>query len=69
MIAPDKRWAVVCDPTSGNHVIPVADLIGHQESELCGCLPRIEDGVYIHNSFDGREITERAIDMARKERN
>lgn len=50
------------------HVLPVDDLKPHEENRLCPCRPSLErvaeaDGVVvIHNSFDGREITERAID-------
>ncbi|UAW08310.1 hypothetical protein SEA_WHITNEY_63 [Gordonia phage Whitney] len=46
------------------HVLPVGDLVAHEESGLCPCGPRIEscwrdDGavgrVIIHHSLDGRE--------------
>ncbi len=51
------------------HVYPVNDLKEHNtESRLCECRPRIEkhgEGtVVIHNSWDDREITERALDHA-----
>lgn len=42
------------------HVIPLDDLIEHQESLMCACEPTIclDSGhtMIIHNSFDGREI-------------
>ncbi len=45
------------------HIIPVDDLKDHDESQYCHCEPRIEPGDYgknlvIHNSYDGRELTE-----------
>lgn len=40
------------------HVIPLNDTHDHQQSERCHCEPRIEDGVVIHNAFDGREGVE-----------
>ena len=42
------------------HVIPLDDLKLHVESgEWCHCEPRItEDGVVIHNAYDGREFFE-----------
>lgn len=49
------------------HVKPVNDLSPHRDSADCPCRPRVEqvEGggiVVVHNSFDGREITERAVD-------
>ena len=49
------------------HVVPINDLKPHLDSSTCPCKPRlfIEFGkIWIHNSWDGREITERAIDNA-----
>jgi len=54
---------------SGNeaHVIPVADLIGHEASEECACVPQarlvtLADGsdgwLLVHHSLDGREASE-----------
>lgn len=50
------------------HVMPTADLIGHQASEDCTCGPtpelvKHEDGtdagwIYIHHSLNGREQRE-----------
>lgn len=44
------------------HILPVNDLRPHREAIDCDCRPLVEDGVCIHNSWDGREITEKAID-------
>ena len=47
------------------HVVPINDLKPHFDSSTCPCMPRlfVELGrIWIHNSWDGREITERAID-------
>lgn len=41
-----------------NHVIPVDD-DGMHQIENCSCNPRWDDGVMVHNSFDGREAFER----------
>jgi hypothetical protein len=51
------------------HVLPVNDLREHVSEGIgCECRPRLIDGgaVIVHNSFDGREITERAVDDAQK---
>jgi len=40
------------------HVTPLNDLKEHILSADCPCNPRIEDGVCIHNSWDGREGVE-----------
>lgn len=48
------------------HVLPVNDLREHSESIACECRPRVEQydshSLVIHNSWDGREITEQAVD-------
>lgn len=49
------------------NVIPVNDLKPHVESPDCACGPRVEcfengNRVIVHNSYDGREIVERAVD-------
>jgi hypothetical protein len=52
---------------SGAHVIPVSDLIEHEASEECACMPADEavtrpDGscgwISIHHALDGRELSE-----------
>lgn len=52
---------------SGVNVVPVNDLKPHIDGPDCTCCPRVtcyENGnrVIVHNSYDGREITERAMD-------
>lgn len=49
------------------HVMPVNDLKVHEKSRACACTPKVEiveggNEVVIHNSWDGREILERAVD-------
>lgn len=48
------------------HIIPIDDIKPHQSSPVCPCQPRREvypNGIlYSHNSWDGREITEQAIE-------
>lgn len=51
------------------HVYPVNDLKEHDtDSRYCSCRPKVETyddtAVVIHNSWDGREITEQALDYA-----
>ena len=51
------------------HVLPIDDLQSHEESAQCACEPKIEENgaLVMHNSYDGREIVERAVDRyARK---
>ena len=38
-------------------VVPDDDLKPHSLIH-CECHPKYEDGIFIHNSFDGREATE-----------
>lgn len=44
------------------HVIPQDDMIEHEESEDCICMPGIEivneAWLYVHHSLDGRELQE-----------
>jgi hypothetical protein len=50
------------------HVVPLADLIAHEESEDCVCRPELRlvtnddlsDGCWVitHHSLDGRELNE-----------
>jgi uncharacterized protein YegP (UPF0339 family) len=48
------------------HTLPVNDLKPHVETSACECHPRVETTnggiIVVHNSYDGREILERAID-------
>lgn len=54
------------------HVLPVNDLHPHSEDRDCLCLPNMEsvkkDGyvcgyLVVHNSYDGRETWEEAVDV------
>ena len=40
------------------HVIPQNDLKPHDFNPNCACGVSYEDGVYTHNSYDERELTE-----------
>jgi hypothetical protein len=40
------------------HVVPLNDIREHEDSGDCWCKPRLEDGVWIHYSMDGRELLE-----------
>lgn len=50
-------WAVV-ESHDSIHVIPIDDKSDHDATADCHCSPRYDDGVYIHPSFDGREVLE-----------
>lgn len=51
-------WALVPIPGLGVHCVPVDDLREHMEED-CPCQPvQNEDGLWEHNSFDGREAFE-----------
>ena len=45
------------------HVLPINDIREHTEETCCECCPTVEwnhdEGLVIHNSFDGRELQER----------
>lgn len=44
------------------HIIPINDTKPHVEESTCECGPKLEvengEMIFIHNSFDGREIYE-----------
>lgn len=41
------------------HVYPQGDILPHVTTgDYCPCDPRVEDGIVIHNSWDGREESE-----------
>jgi hypothetical protein len=53
------------------HVVPLNDTAAHfTDCPWCGCHPKIEPyerkPIVIHNAYDGREITERALVDAMK---
>lgn len=55
-------------PEGRNHVVPNNDLREHvvEAGGLCPCIPRVVDGVVVHNSYDAREIGEvcrKALDL------
>lgn len=47
------------------HVYPVADLKPHQMTTECHCDPHVDwkDRIVVHNSYDHREVVERAKDL------
>jgi len=55
-----KKWTVNSGGGQPTHVLPIDDALDHIESPNCACQPRNDDGIWIHNAADGREITERA---------
>ena len=68
------RWGDLAMTDNVVHVIPVNDLRPHDENGfLCPCNPSVEQVgngyVVIHNSWDGREITEFAEDYVNDNQN
>lgn len=65
---PDRgKWLALGPDNKSNdrHVMPLNDLRGHVAFRNCACGPWVEDNVVVHNSYDGREIFERAAEAAR----
>lgn len=50
-------WKVI-EIHNSVHVIPENDQKTHEQNPDCKCHPKNEDSVYIHNSYDERELTE-----------
>ena len=50
-------WEVF-EVLSGVHVVPRSDSKPHQCNEYCDCGVYFEKGIYVHNSYDERELTE-----------
>ena len=44
------------------HILPVNDIVLHEEVANCACLPKLsiqeDDVIIVHNSYDGREYLE-----------
>jgi len=53
------QWQVQWDYYDRRHVVPLDDLGEHTLALYCRCFPREDDGIIVHNSFDGRELIER----------
>jgi hypothetical protein len=51
------RWKIVI-ASGERHVMPIDDLKAHYTYD-CWCVPFDEDGIWVHNSMDGRELYER----------
>lgn len=52
-------WINVLNGNDILHVIPIDDLKEHESKETCFCNPwKDEEGFYVHNSADNRELTE-----------
>jgi hypothetical protein len=67
-------WAVY-EIDQDVHVAPVLDSRDHKLAADCSCGPRRAPvpewarPLWVHNSFDGREFTERAVDALRGAKN
>ena len=54
----DLTWEAALEPDGSRHVRPMNDLRPHGDED-CWCRPYDDDGVWIHNSMDRRELVER----------
>jgi hypothetical protein len=45
------------------HVVPVDDLVAHNDAPSCWCMPTLEGGIYVHHSADQREFDERLAEQ------
>lgn len=52
-------WEVFALDNGELHVIPADDTKLHDGSTDCWCSPHDDEGVWVHNSADGREQYER----------
>jgi hypothetical protein len=53
-----SQWEVI-ETMCGNHVMPIDDLKPHDADQRCWCTPFDDEGVWVHNSKDRRELYER----------
>jgi hypothetical protein len=52
-------WEVWINEDGGRHVVPQEDLKPHFHDQLCWCKPQDDDGIWVHNSMDLREMYEK----------
>lgn len=57
-------WQALMIETGERHVIPLDDLRDHAESSSCWCRPFDDEGVWVHNSMDRRELKESGKTLA-----
>lgn len=62
----NKGWTIEVRNTT-THIIPLKDVISHEEASTCYCRPKLEELpngnlMFTHNSYDGREYIERLTD-------
>ena len=65
------KWAALVREDGERIVYPVGDLMEHDlhNGAECWCKPRIEDdGIFVHNSLDGREELERGLRQSNSDR-
>jgi hypothetical protein len=53
-----EAWEVLAT-RGASHVCPVDDLRPHLVSPECWCHPTDDEGVWVHNAMDRRELVER----------
>ena len=53
------NWLVWETPAGVRHVLPLLDMRTHCTEPTCWCRPEDDEGVWVHNSADGRELFER----------
>lgn len=55
------KW-IIQDDDGVKHVMPDKDTKAHLVGVECPCDPVENEGVFVHNSWDRREILEQAVD-------
>jgi len=51
-------WQVVIGEKGEKHVMPIADRFRHDGASICACKPKYDEGIWVHNSYDKREMFE-----------
>lgn len=50
-------WSVFKTDLHETHVVPNDDEMPHSHTVMCWCWPKLEAGIFVHNSADRREHT------------
>ena len=52
-------WQVIIGEKEEKHVMPLADRLRHDGAATCACSHQYDEGIWVHNSYDRREMFER----------
>lgn len=53
------NWKATLLGNGERHVYPLDDFRPHDETPACWCKPFEDDGIWVHNALDQRELVER----------